>query len=135
MTTNNPDVLHPTRGSQAHEERLHAQALTEKVVRDLLKAYGGLPLPKKDVVDAIAFELGCSQETAQGYLDALCSIHPRAPFVSHEINRKTHISLKDTQLLNEDANLSASQQDSKQPPKKRRPPSPKTKTQEGGGNA
>ena len=46
MTTNNPDVLHPTRESQAHEERLHALALTEKVVRDLLKAYGGLPLPK-----------------------------------------------------------------------------------------
>ena len=87
------------------------------------------------MIDAIAFDLPCAQETAQDYLNALCSIHPRAPFVSHDVDRKPHVSLKDTQLLNEDANLSASQQDSKQPPKKRRPPSPKTKTQEGGGNA
>ena len=134
MTTHNPDVLHPTRGSQAHDERLHALGQAEKAVRDLFTVYEGRPLPKKDVIDALAFELGCSQETAQGYLDALSSISPRAPFVSHDVNRKAHISLKDPQLLHEDANLSASQQHSKHPPKKSRPRSPR-KAQGGGGNA
>ena len=138
MTTNNPDVLHPTRGSRAHDERLKALADAEKVVRDLSAVYGGDPILKKDVLDAVAFELGCSQETAQSYVDALCSIHPRAPFLNCEIGRKAHVAIKDPQLLNEDANLSASKPPPKPPPKKSTkkstPRSPR-KAQEGGGNA
>ena len=87
------------------------------------------------MIDALAFELGCSQETAQGYLDALSSISPRAPLVSHDVNRKAHISLKDPQLLHEDANLSASQQDSKQPPKKSSRTQSPRKAPKGGANA
>ena len=135
MATNNPDVLHPTRGSRAHEERLQALADTEKVVRDLFAVYGGDPILKKDVIDAVAFELGCSQETAQSYVDALCRIHPRAPFLNCEIGRKTHVAIKDPQLLKDDANLSASQQDSKQPPKKSSRTRSPRKAPKGGANA
>ena len=134
MTTNNPDVLNPTRGSKAHAERLRAQAEAEQIVRDLSAVYGGDPLLKKDVVDAVAFGLGCSQETAQSYVDALCSIHPRAPFLNCEIGREAHVAIKDPQLLNEDADRSASKQPPKQPPKKSRTRSPR-KAPKGGGIA
>ena len=87
------------------------------------------------MIDAIAFDLPCAQETAQDYLNALCSIHPRAPFVSHDVDRKPHVSLKDTQLLNEDANLSTSQQDSKQLPKKSSRTRSPRKAPKGGANA
>ena len=135
MATNNRDVLNPTRGAQASEDRRRNLAKAEESVRNLLKAYGGRPLPKKDVVDAVAFDLPCTQLTAQDYLDSLCSIHPRAPFVSHDVDGVAHISLKDPQLPNEDANLSASQQDSKQPPKKSSRTRSPRKAPKGGANA
>ena len=122
MTTNNPDVLQPTRASRAHDERLKALAEAEQVVRDLSAVYGGDPILKKDVLDAVAFALGCSQETAQSYVDALCSIHPRAPFLNCEIGRKVHVAIKDPQLLNEDANLSASQAAFQEEHKEEHPP-------------
>ena len=130
MQTNNPDVLHPTRGSLSHGERLDAIDRAEQTIRELFEVYGGRPILKKEVVDAVAFAEGCTQETAQSYVDALSSIHPLSPFVSHEVNRKAHLSIKDPQLLTEDADNVASQQDSKQPPKKDRP-----QRRKGGANA
>ena len=134
MTTNNPDVLHPTRGSKAHEERLAAVAWAEQIIRDLSAVYGGDPLLKKDVVDAVAFEQGCSQETAQSYVDALCSIHPRAPFLNFGTGSKTRVAIKHPQLLNEDANLSASKKPSEQSPKTSTPRAPR-QARKGGANA
>ena len=130
MTNHNPDVLHPTQGSRAHEERQQAQVDAAKSMWGLFKAYGDRPILKKELVDAVAFDLGCSQETAQGYVDALSSIHPLSPFVTHEVNRKPHVSPKDPQLLAEDAGKLASQQDSEQPPKRTR-----SRQAKGGANA
>ena len=129
MESHNPDVLHPTRGAKAHAERHDAQDLAEQCIWDLFKVYDGRPILKKELVDAVAFDQGCSQDSAQQYVDALSSIHPRAPFVTHEVNRKSHVSPKDLQLLAEDAGSLAPQQDSKQPTKSR------TRQRKGGGNA
>ncbi len=133
MSTHNPDVLHPTRGTQAHLERLQALERAEQTIRELFKFYEGLPLLKKDLVDAVAFAEGCAQETAQGYVDALSSIHPRSPFVTHEVNKQAHVFLKDPQLLAEDAGTLAPLQHSQQPPKKHNLQKPK-KAKKGGAN-
>ena len=102
MQTNNPDVLHPTRSSKAHEERLLAVDQALQTCKEMFKVYGG-PILKKELVDAVAYDQGCSQETAQSYVDALSSIHPRSPLITHAVNHKAHCSLKDPQLLAEDA--------------------------------
>ena len=136
MTTHNPDVLQPTRGSKSREERQRDITRTNRFLPELFAFYGVRSILKKEVVDAVTTEIGCSPETAQGYVDDLTSRHPRSRYVVHEVNHKPHVSPKDPQLLAEDAakwasrqdpqlltenaGELASQQDSEQPPKPRR---------------
>ena len=102
MERNNPDVLLQTKGDRAHEERQEALDRARDSILVLFVTYSP-PFPQKGVIDAVAFEQGCSQDTTQGFVDALSSIHPRSPFIAHEVKRKAHISPKDSQLLTEDA--------------------------------
>lgn len=127
MQRDNPDVVSPTRGSKAHGERQVGQDAARDLI-DRLFDVNDPPLLKKDLLDAICYDQGCHPETAQTYIDALCSkLHPDAPYFAHTVNRQAHVSPKVSTPRAEDTTtllLAA------QPPQTRR-----TRQRKGGGNA